>query len=270
MHPLLCVLLIVASTLAIAQQSQTTDQNTAATSTPQATDPAQTAAPAQAADPVTNTAPRPASPPTLTKRETASATDAMQLTLPSGTKVPLVLKHAITTKTAKEGDAIYAETNFPVVQDGRIAIPPGTYVQGVISRITRPGRVKGRAELLVHFTSMIFPSGYTVLLPGAVDNVPGQENQTVKDKEGTVGGGGAKGKDAGTIATNAGTGAAIGALATRSGSGTAIGGAAGLAVGLATVLFTRGPDVRLESGTTVEMVLERAVTIDRSRSGLRN
>jgi hypothetical protein len=269
MRAMLCVLLIISSTLVIAQQSQTTDQSAALTNEPQATNP--TAAPAQAQEPVTNTAPRPATPPTLAKRETASvATDAMQLTLPSGTKVPLVLKHAITTKTAKEGDAIYAETNFPVVQDGRVAIPPGTYVQGVISRITRPGRVKGRAELLVHFTSMIFPSGYTVLLPGSVDNVPGQENQTVKDKEGTVGGGGGKGKDAGTIATNAGTGAAIGALATRSGSGTAIGGAAGLAVGLATVLFSRGPDVRLESGTTVEMVLERPVTIDRSRSGLRN
>ena len=260
MRPLLCVLLFAASTLALAQQSQTADQNAA---------PTQDAAPAATA-PVTNTAPRPATPPTLTKRESTKASNVVEMTLPSGTKVPLVLKHAITTKTAKEGDPIYAETNFPVVQDGKIAIPPGTYVQGVISKITRPGRVKGRAELLVHFTSMIFPSGYTVLLPGAVDNVPGQENQTVKDKEGTVGGGGAKGKDAGTIATNAGTGAAIGGLATQSAKGAGIGGAAGLAVGLATVLFTRGPDVRLESGTTVEMVLERAITIDRTRTGLAN
>src|SRR3954454_12615269 len=196
MRPMLCVLLFACCTLAIGQQSQTTDQNPAAKPAPQATTPAQTA------EPVTNTAPRPASTPTLTRRPQQSDDAASVLTLPSGTKVPLVLKHAITTKTAKEGDAIYAETNFPVVQDGRIAIPPGTYVQGVISKITRPGRVKGRAELLVHFTSMIFPSGYTVLLPGAVDNVPGQENQTVKDKEGTVGGGGAKGKDVGTIATN--------------------------------------------------------------------
>jgi hypothetical protein len=266
MRPMLCVLLLASSTLAIAQQTQTTDEKAspANAQAPAVTEPAQTAAP------VTNTAPRPATPPTLTKRESGKSAGVVEMTLPSGTKVPLVLKHAITTKTAKEGDPIYAETNFPVVQDGRIAIPPGTYVQGVISKITRPGRVKGRAELLVHFTSMIFPSGYTVLLPGAVDNVPGQENQTVKDKEGTVGGGGGKGKDAGTIATNAGTGAAIGGLATQSGKGVGIGGAAGLAVGLATVLFTRGPDVRLESGTTVEMVLERPITIDRSRTGLAN
>ena len=259
MRPMLCVLLFASSTLVIAQQTQTTDQGTVTSAAPQ-----------EQSAPVTNTAPVKAGTPTLTKRQAPADDVASVMTLPSGTKVPLVLKHAITTKTAKEGDAIYAETNFPVVQDGRIAIPPGTYVQGVISKITRPGRVKGRAELLVHFTSMIFPSGYTVMLPGAIDNVPGQESQTVKDKEGTVGGGGAKGKDAGTIATNAGTGAAIGALAGRSAKGAGIGGAAGAAVGLATVLFTRGPDVRLESGTTVEMVLERAVTIDRSRSGLKN
>jgi hypothetical protein len=201
--------------------------------------------------------------PELTARQPSSESS---ITLPSGTKVPLVLKHAITTKTAKEGDSIYTETNFPVVIDGRMAIPPGTYVQGVITKVVRAGKVKGRSELLVHFTSMIFPSGYTVMLPGAVDNVPGQENSEVKDKEGTMQGPGGKAKDAGTIATSAGTGAVIGGLASQSGKGVGIGGAAGAAVGLATVLFTRGPDVRIESGSTVEMVLQRSVTFDTTRT----
>jgi len=203
--------------------------------------------------------------PILTTRKVESSPNS--ITLPSGTRVPLVLKHAITTKTAREGDAIYAETNFPVVADGKMAIPPGTYVQGVITRIQRAGRVKGKAELLVHFTSMIFPSGYTVLLPGSVDNVPGQENSKVKDKdqEGTIQGAGGKGKDAGTIASNAGTGAVIGGIAQRGYKGVGVGGAAGAAVGLTTVLFSRGPDVRIESGSTVEMVLQRPVTIDASR-----
>jgi hypothetical protein len=201
--------------------------------------------------------------PALTTRQPDSGSS---ITLPSGTKVPLVLKHAITTKTAKEGDSIYAETNFPVVIDGRMAIPPGTYVQGVITKVVRAGKVKGRSELLVHFTSMIFPSGYTVMLPGSVDNMPGQENSAVKDKEGTVEGPGGKGKDAGTIATTAGTGAVIGGLASQGAKGVGIGGAAGAAVGLASVLFTRGPDVRIESGSTVEMVLQRPVTFDATRT----
>lgn len=203
-------------------------------------------------------------PPVLVTREPKPADP---LVLPAGTKIPLVLKHAISTKSAREGDTVYCQTNFPVVQNGRVVVPPGTYVQGVISRSQRAGRVKGRSELLVHFTSMIFPSGYTVMLPGAVDNVPGAESSTMKDKEGTVQGDTGKGKDAGTIAANAGTGAAIGAIATRGGGkGLGIGGAAGAAAGLASVLLTRGPDVRLESGTTVEMILERPIEIDASRS----
>ena len=45
----------------------------------------------------------------------ASTTDASQLTIPSGTKVPLALKQSISTKNAREGDAVYAVTTFPVV-----------------------------------------------------------------------------------------------------------------------------------------------------------
>jgi len=192
---------------------------------------------------------------------------AKGLVLAAGTKIPLVLKHAISTKSAREGDSVYAETSFPVVVNGRVVVPAGTYVQGVITRTQRAGRVKGRSELLVHFTSMIFPSGYTVMLPGAVDNVPGSETSTMKDEEGTMLGEGGKGKDATRVASTTATGAAIGGIAARGGGkGVAIGGGAGAAVGLATMLFSRGPDLRLESGSTVEMVLERPITIDTDRA----
>ena len=67
--------------------------------------------------------------------------------VPSGTKVPLMLTQGITSKTAKEGDPVYAQTAFPVTQNNRIVIPAGTYVQGVVRRVVRPGRVKGRAEI---------------------------------------------------------------------------------------------------------------------------
>src|SRR5438128_858280 len=76
-----------------------------------------------------------------------------QLTIPSGTKVPLALKQAISTKNARDGDAVYAVTTFPVVVNDRIVIPAGTYVQGRISNVKRGGRVKGRAEVLIHFST---------------------------------------------------------------------------------------------------------------------
>lgn len=202
----------------------------------------------------------------LIKRPVASP-GATLITLEPGTRIPLVLKAPVSTKNAKPGDAIYAQTNFPVVVNDKIAIPPGTYVQGKVSQVARPGRLKGRAELLVHFTSMIFPSGYTIMLPGSVEGLPGDEHNKLKGQEGTMQGEGSKGKDAGTIASTTSTGAAIGALATRGGGkGTLIGAGAGSMLGLAQVLLTRGPDVRLETGTALEMVLEREITIDTGRA----
>ena len=43
------------------------------------------------------------------------------------------------------------------------------------------------------------------------------------------------------------------------------GAGAGAALGAAIALFGRGNDVRLEAGTTVEMVVQREVAIDGSR-----
>jgi hypothetical protein len=130
----------------------------------------------------------------------SSATSTKAITIPAGTKVPLVLKHAVTTRSARVGDGIYLQTNFPVTVDNQIVIPPGTYVQGVIDEIKRPGRLKGRAQVLFHFTTLIFPSGYTVSIPGSVESVPGMERSQVKDKEGTLEAEGQKGQDAATVA----------------------------------------------------------------------
>lgn len=198
-------------------------------------------------------------PPDLSK--TAPSTE---LTIPAGTKVPVALKHAISTKGAREGDPIYAETTFPVVLNDRVLIPANTFVQGRISNIKRPGRIKGRAEVLIHFTTMIYPSGYTVLLPGAIENVPGAENTNMKGEEGTIQQSGSKAKDVGTVASTASTGAVIGGLS-QGGKGALIGAAAGGVVGTAIALLTRGNDVRLESGTTLEMVIQRSIPVDSSR-----
>ncbi len=198
----------------------------------------------------------------------ASSSAAEAYTLAAGTRIAVTLKHAITTKSARENDPVYAETSFPVVSGGHVVIPVGTYVQGVIQRSQRPGRVKGRGELIIHFTTLIFPSGYTLLLPGSIDSVAGAEKTEMKDKrEGSIESEGTKGKDAGTVAATAGTGAAIGAMASGDVKGAGIGGLAGAGAGLASVLLTRGPDVRIESGALVNMVLERDITVEHDRVG---
>jgi hypothetical protein len=183
------------------------------------------------------------------------------VTVASGTKIPLTLKQAITTKSARPGDPVYAQTAFPITKDDQVVIPAGTFVQGEIQRVVRPGRVKGRAELQMSFTSMIFPNGYTVMLPGAVQNTPGSTTNTMKGTEGTIQGDSTKGKDVGTVVGATIPGAGIGAIA-DGGKGAAIGAASGGILGLATVLLTRGPEVTLGTGDSVEMVLESSIELD--------
>lgn len=186
---------------------------------------------------------------------------ARQITVPAGTQVLLHLRSPIDTKTAKVGDGVYCQTSFPVTQDNVAVIPAGTYVKGKIAQVKRAGKIKGRAEILFNFTTMIFPNGYTIDLPGALENAPGSRNSTVADKEGTVKADSQKGKDAGTVAKTGATGAVIGAVA-AGGKGAGFGGLAGAAVGLGQVLFTRGQDVRIDQNTALEMVLERPLTVD--------
>src|SRR5579872_1272346 len=200
----------------------------------------------------------------LAKSDSAANTAAAGLTIPAGTKVPVALKHAVSSKGTHEGDAVYAETTFPVVANGRVLVPSGTFVQGRISHIQRGGRIKGRAEVLMHFTTLIYPSGYTVMLPGAVENAPGVDKTSVKDGEGTVTKDSQTGQKVGTVASTAGTGAVIGGLS-HGGTGALVGAGVGGAVGTAIALLTRGDDVKFDAGTTLEMVIQRDVPLDASR-----
>ena len=188
--------------------------------------------------------------------------------IPAGTKVPLTLAQAISTKNAREGDAVYAQTVFPLVLNERILIPAGTYIQGKIMHTEQAGRSKKRAEILIHFTSMIYPSGYTVMLPGSVDNTPGADNKGVKDSEGTI----QQDKDTGKRLEDAAKGAAvggtvgsIGGLAAGGLNGARYGGLAGIAGGVAWALLKHGPELKLEVGTSIEMEIQRSITVDASR-----
>jgi type IV secretion system protein VirB10 len=198
----------------------------------------------------------------------AQAVDPNAIVIPAGTKIPLLLKQAISTKNAREGDAVYAETAFPFVLNDRILIPAGTYIQGKISHTEPAGRSKKRAEILIHFTSMIYPTGYTVMLPASVENTPGNDSNSVKDKEGTI----QADKDTGKRVEDAAKGAAVGgtvggiAGAAAGGfNGARYGGLAGIAGGVAWALLKHGPEVKLEVGTSLEMEIQRPIPVDASR-----
>lgn len=191
---------------------------------------------------------------------------ADEIVIPSGTKIPISLKNAISTKSNQQGDPVYAETTFPVVLNERIVIPAGTYVQGRIMQIKPAPRFKGRAEVMIHFTTLIYPSGYTVMLPGSLENAPAVDQAKVKDKEGTIRADSDKGSKAAKIAIPAaGGGATVGGIATGTRGGAALGAGLGAAVGVGIAMLSHGNEVKLPPGTTLEVVLQRDVAINGDR-----
>ena len=189
-------------------------------------------------------------------------------TVPAGTKVLLQLRSGINTRSAKSGDGVYLASTFPVVVGNKVMIPAGVYVQGVVDRVARAGRVKGRSQLDMHFTSIIFPNGSVVEIPGLVNSLPGAKKQSVKDDgEGTIEQDADKGRNAGKAAEIAiPTGGTVGSIGGLASGHPLAGGVAGIAAGVAAAglvsLFTRGADVNIESGTQVEMILQRPLQLE--------
>ncbi len=219
--------------------------------------------------------------PALTTRTAAPAPDAAPAapaassvapaqrtyTVPAGTKILLQLRSAINTKSAHPGDGVYLSSTFPVVVGNRVMIPVGVYVQGVVDRVQRANHEKRKAELDMHFTSIIFPNGSVVEIPGVVDSLPGASKQSVKnDGEGTIQQDPDKTRNAGEVAKiSVPTGATVGAIGGLGAGHPLAGGLAGIGAGLATAgivsLFTRGADVSIEAGTQVEMELQRPLIL---------
>jgi type IV secretion system protein VirB10 len=183
--------------------------------------------------------------------------------IPPGAHMLLRMENSLSTRTAKEGDYVYLKTASPISADGQIIVPVGSYVQGVVAQTKRSGRVTGRAELAIRLETLTFAQGKVVKFAPHLNSVDsGDSGQKVTGKENVVEQGATKGKDAERIAILAGTGASIGGIADRSWKGAGIGAAAGGAVGLATVLLTRGKEVELRQGSTLDVVFDRPVALE--------
>src|SRR6202158_3062502 len=203
-------------------------------------------------------APPPVAPPP--QPAAARASSGEKIRIPSGTRVGVVLENGISTRSAKVGDSLYFRTSFPITQNNHIVIPVGSYLRGELLESKRPGRIKGKGEFRMRLNTLIFPNGYTVDLNAAPRSADSGGKETM-DSEGKVTGPGGKGKDVGTVAATTVTGAAIGAIA-GGGKGAGIGAGIGGLAGLGAVLLTRGPEAELPRGSTLDVVLEHALTLE--------
>jgi len=182
--------------------------------------------------------------------------------IPQGAHVLLRMVNSINTRTAKEGDYVYMKTATPIVVNGQFLVPAESYVQGVVSKAQRSGRVKGRASLSIRIETLTLPSGQAIHIspnPASVDSEG--TGQKVDSKEHEIQQGGNVGKDVERGAVLSGAGAGLGGMVDRSWTGAGIGAGAGAGVGLVTALLTRGQEVELRAGSTMDVVFERAVPI---------
>jgi hypothetical protein len=138
-----------------------------------------------------------------------------------------------------------------------------SYVQGIVSHTKRSGRVTGRAELGIRLETLTLKDGKVLKFAPHLNSADSNESeQTIDRSENTIREKPGKGQDAARIAIFAGGGAGIGGVAGQSWKGAGIGAGAGSAVGLATVLLTRGKEVELRQGATLDVVFDRPVSLE--------
>ena len=157
-----------------------------------------------------------------------------EVTIPAGTTLRLELTSAVGSDSSKVEDAVRAELRQPVTVDGRDVLPVGTDVAGRVTAVERAGRVKGRARVAFRFDTVSVGGDTYEINTGSI----------ARQAEAT------KGEDATKIGIGAGAGAVIGGLL-GGGDGAAKGAAIGGAGGTGVVLATRGKEVRLGSGASV-------------------
>lgn len=153
------------------------------------------------------------------------------------------LQSGLSTDASQRGDRFQARVIDPREFEGAI-------VEGRLTRVKRPGKVKGTAELQLSFETIRMPDGRTVGFNATVVEIVDTGNRDDRgtvDSEGGVRGRSSTKDDISKVGASTGIGAIIGAVF-GGGQGAAIGAAIGGAVGAGSVLSKRGEDVRLARG----------------------
>ncbi len=86
--------------------------------------------------------------------------------LPAGTAIPLTLMTVIKSKSTKPGDSVRAVVAFPVTAGTQLAIPAGTYVEGIVNKVTAKPLSNQAPMLSVRFTRLVFTNGYSASVRG--------------------------------------------------------------------------------------------------------
>jgi hypothetical protein len=168
-----------------------------------------------------------------------------EVTLPEGTTLVVRLDSAVASDTSRVEDPLEATLADAVMAEGVEVFPAGSVVRGHVEAVQPSGKVKGRASLVLRFTSIA---------------VAGRDERSAITARTNRLATGTRREDAATIGIPAAGGAIIGGILGGK-KGAAIGTAVGAGGGAAVVLSTGGDEVRLARGATLTLALDEAVDV---------
>jgi hypothetical protein len=163
-------------------------------------------------------------------------------TIPVGQEFDVRLQTALSSETSTVEQRFEATTAVDLMQDGRVLVPAGSIVRGVVTDVKRPGRVDRVGSLTLSF-DRITVRGRDYPFRGMATQV--FESRGIRDEVGTAGGG-------------AGVGAVIGGL---------IGGLKGAVLGAVigaggAIAATEGKDIQLPAGTILRVRADSSINFN--------
>jgi hypothetical protein len=183
--------------------------------------------------------------------------------VPAGSVLNCRLTQTLSTKINFVGQSFTATVTEPLVVSGQVVIPAGATLEGRITSLTRPGRIRGVGEMVLSPETISMPNGQTFTVSAVLIHAYGVRGVKVADAEGLVKGPNAHRADLMEVGLGTGGGAFLGTLAGGL-RGTLIGGAIGGGVGLVDRLRRRGPDLALPTGTELKFQLSRQLAVSGS------
>lgn len=186
-------------------------------------------------------------PPDTPATSDTGSTSAANVSIPRDTVLVLELLNPLSTDATQAGDRFQARVLEPSNFSSAV-------IDGHVSSVKRPGKVKGVAQLQLTFDQIRFSDNRsTSLRAQLIEVLPmGRQDEADVDREGGVRGRDSTKDDVAKVGAATGIGAIIGAIA-GGGKGAAIGAAIGGGVGSAGVMTQRGKDIRLEQGQQLKI-----------------
>jgi hypothetical protein len=151
----------------------------------------------------------------------------------------------LSSKSAQDGQAFTGTLANGISSNGKVVIPAGSGVSGVVSEAKSAGRFKGEAILAIRITA--------INVKGVPHNVSTDEYVVTQKGKGK--------RSAVMIGGGTGAGALIGGLA-GGGKGALIGGLVGAGAGTAGAAFTGNKELTIPAESAVSFKTTAAITIE--------